>query len=83
MSHGERLLALLSWLVWGLHAAECVWRGEPWDLLWMCNVGGAMVALGWTLGSARWLSVAGCWLVVGVPRWALDLLGGGEVRAAS
>lgn len=78
-----RAMAAAAWLCWGVHAAECLWRGEPWDLLWMCNVGGALVALGWTARDARVLSVASCWLAVGTPLWALDLLGGGELRAAS
>lgn len=88
MSNGDRrkerlIVGTVAAALWAAHAAEGIARGEAADLLWMCNVAGALLAAGWWLGSPRAIAVSASWLALGVPLWALDLATGGEIRATS
>jgi hypothetical protein len=61
------------------HAAYHLARGEPWDLLWMCNVAPVLVGIGLLAGYAMWNAVGLLWLALGVPLWLLDLALGGAI----
>jgi hypothetical protein len=84
VSDGARRAAgLTSALLWGAHALDSLWLGQGADLLWMCNLGGLLLALGlWR--AAPWLvALSASWLVLGVPLWALDVLATGQTRLSS
>lgn len=79
----QHTIALLSVLAWGWHAMDSVRQNQPWDLLWMCNLGGLLLAAGWAARSPRTVAVAASWMALGVPLWALDLAAGAETRPSS
>lgn len=78
-----RALGAVALLCWGVHAADIVLRGDPADLLWICNLAGPLVGLGFVLERPALAGVGLLWLCFGTPLWVLDMLGGGEVIASS
>lgn len=78
------LLGFLALFGWAAHALDSLfWRGEPESLLWACNLGAFLAAVGLL---RRWPAVNGigvAWLAWGLPLWALDLALGGEFILSS
>src|SRR5258708_3371649 len=78
-----RWLGFLALIFYGIHAGFHIWHGHPWDALWVCNLGTALVGIGFLLGSPIWLGIGSLWLIVGFPFWILDLVSGGEFLPTS
>jgi hypothetical protein len=76
-------LGLLGGLFWGAHALDSVLLGQSADLLWMCNLGGLLLAVGLGQGAPRLVALSASWMVLGVPLWALDVLLTGQTRPSS
>jgi hypothetical protein len=73
----------LAALIWAAHALDSVWLGLAPDLLWMCNLGGLLLAVGLASRSPRLVALTASWMVLGVPLWALDVLLTGQTRPSS
>jgi len=65
----RRLLGLLPLAFFGAQGIHYWQTGEPGHMLWMCNIGNLLLALGLFLGKARLMRVAVIWLIPGVAVW--------------
>lgn len=65
----RRLLGILPLAFFGAQAIHYWQTGELGHMLWMCNVGNLLLALGLFLGKARLIRVAVIWLIPGVAVW--------------
>ncbi len=77
------LFAALAAVSFVVHGGNHLLRGEAHDLLWLCNVAPAVLAVGCAARRAGPVAVAVLWLTYGTPMWALDMLTGGEVIVTS
>ncbi len=64
-----RLLGFLPLAFFGAQAIHYWQTGEPGHVLWMCNIGNLLLALGLFLEDARLIRVAVIWLIPGVAVW--------------
>jgi hypothetical protein len=71
-----RVFAAIAALSFVLHGGNHVRRGEAHDLLWMCNVAPAILAVGCAMASPGLVAVAALWLAFGTPMWLLDVVTG-------
>lgn len=78
-----RILGILAMACYAIHAADSLHRGEPWNLLWACNLACLLVGLGLAGGWAGINAIGAVWLFFGIPMWLLDLANGGEFIATS
>jgi hypothetical protein len=78
-----RWLGLLGILLYVVHAAHLIARGEAGDLLWACLLGSLIVGFGMLLRLPVLNAVGFLWVAVGVVVWILYLAGGGELLATS
>ena len=76
---GLRSLALFSFACWFIHGVDLVLRGEVHDLLWLCNVAGALLAVGCWFRRPVLVAIPVLWLSYGTPLWILDMLTGSEI----
>ncbi|MBI4511412.1 MAG: hypothetical protein HY698_17395 [Deltaproteobacteria bacterium] len=73
------LWGALALLLYALHAANHIRRGEVHDLLWVCNVAPLILGIGCLARSAIGVAIPLLWLSFGTPLWLLDVLTGGEL----
>ena len=75
----KRALALLgavAFVSYLVHNGNHVLRGEPYDLMWFCNVSPLLLAIGCVWRKPLAVSVSLLWLLYGTPMWFLDLMTG-------
>ncbi len=75
------VLGVLALTIYVLHAANHLRLGTAHDLLWMCNLATAVLAIGCLARNATLVGMPMLWLSIGTPLWLMDLLHGGEVLA--
>lgn len=68
-----RLLGALALAGWSAHAGALVSREAPHALLWCCNLGALLVALGLLAGRPRLAGVGLLWVASGTPIWVVAL----------
>jgi len=78
-----RVLGIVAFVFYAIHATAHLYRGEPYDLLWACNVAAVLVALGLLLRNATLNAIGLLWLCFGTSLWILDLATGGEFLPTS
>lgn len=84
MSRGAfTLLGALPLFFFVLYLAAAAQRGRAADSLWMCHVANLVLATGIFVRRPRLVGIALAWIVLGIPLWALDMWGSGEVIPAS
>lgn len=66
-------------LAFVIHGGNHVRRGDPWDLLWLCNVAPVLLMVGCALRRPLPVQIALQWLAFGTPMWLLDLWTGADV----
>jgi len=66
-----RLLGLLPLIFFGLHARYYLEVGGLSHMLWMCNIGNLMLAIGLLLAWPPVIRLAVIWLLPGLPIWLL------------
>jgi hypothetical protein len=71
-------LGILAMVLYALHGAVHLLRGEPYDLLWGCHIAAVLVGLGLLLGNATINAIGLLWACFGFPLWLLDAATGGE-----
>ncbi len=64
-----RLLGLLPLGFFLVHALYYVYHGGLSHLLWMCNIGNLVLAMGLLLGRPALIRLAVFWLIPGLPLW--------------
>jgi hypothetical protein len=73
----------LALIIYLLHAGNHLRRGTPHDLLWICNLATALLAIGCLARRPTLVAIPLLWLAAGTPLWILDALAGSEVIATS
>src|SRR4030095_5259080 len=76
---------------WGLAALGCytihagfhIINGRPEEVLWMCQLGAALVGIGLLCSSSVTNGIGTLFLCVGTPLWLMYLAGGGEFYPTS
>ena len=78
---GQRLAASIVATVYALHVMSYITDpgGDLSNLLWLCNVGLLLIALGLTTSRTNILAVGFFWVLLGTPLWFVDVLSGGSV----
>ena len=69
-------LGCLSLVFYAVHAGYHVFDGHPENGLWMCHVAAVLVGVGLIVRSAALNAVGVLCLLVGLPLWIFDLVGG-------
>src|SRR3972149_3134011 len=69
-------LGCLSLVFYAVHAGYHVFDGHPENGLWMCHVAAVLVGVGLIARSAAANAIGVLCLLVGLPLWVLDLVGG-------
>jgi hypothetical protein len=64
---------------YGVHAGFHLLHGRPYDLLWACHIGSAIVGAGWLATSAVTNGIGTLLLCLGTPLWLMALADGSEV----
>lgn len=82
-SRALTLLGVLALAIYVLHTANHLRRGTPHDLLWVCNLATALLAIGCLARNATLAAIPLLWLSAGTPFWLLDAFAGSEVMATS
>ena len=70
-------------ICYAIHFVFNFCRGQLEDLLWVCHVGAALVAVGLLTSSATVNGLGALFLCLGTPLWLLDVAGGGEFNPTS
>lgn len=78
-----RWAGALLLLIYAVHGAIHLARGEASNMLWACNVGVLLIGAGCVLDRRMPIAVGVSWLVFGAPIWILDLCGDGELLVTS
>ncbi|MBI4347505.1 MAG: hypothetical protein HY553_11660 [Elusimicrobia bacterium] len=78
MPRSPRFWGWLSLAVWALHGVVSSWRGEPFNMLWACNVSCLLIGVGLLARVPLAHAVGLLWNVTGMPFWLVDLATGGE-----
>src|SRR5205823_5122117 len=78
-----RRLGALALVIWAAQVASHFARREPWDNLWLCNMGALLIALGALAPAALPLAIGVCWLGSGTLFWLIALTGGAELVPVS
>ncbi|HYO78224.1 MAG TPA: hypothetical protein VE010_17320, partial [Thermoanaerobaculia bacterium] len=73
-----RALGIVALLFYAVHAAVHLYRGEPYNLLWTCNVAALLVGLGLVWRNATLNAIGLLWSCFGTWLWLLDVATGGE-----
>lgn len=73
----------IALVCWAIHGAVHVWRGSASDLVWGCNVGALLIAVGLVACERSLVSTGTFWLAAGTPLWLMDLVFGGERLCSS
>lgn len=74
-----RVLGTLALAFFAIHAANHLRRGEPHDLMWICNLAPLVLGIGCVEESALLGALPFLWLSFGTPLWLLDISTGGEL----
>ena len=80
---GNLVLGLIAAIFYLIHATVHVIDGTIVDLLWACNLGCLIVALGMIFNRPWMFSIGFFWLTLGLPLWILDISTGGEYMPTS
>jgi hypothetical protein len=75
LSSGFRLLGLLPLLFFTLQANHYRRVGGIANMLWMCNIGNLVLAVGLFLSIPLLIRIAVIWLVPGLPVWLVFVVG--------
>lgn len=75
----SRLLGGLALAIYVLHTANHLAHGRAYDLLWVCNLATALLAIGCLARAPALAAISLLWLCVGTALWLLDAFTGGEV----
>lgn len=73
-----RFWGWVSLAVWALHAFTSFRRGEPFNMLWACNVSCLLIGVGLLARVPLAHAVGLLWNLTGMPFWLVDLATGGE-----
>lgn len=76
-------LGVLALSFSAVHGGYHLLQGRPHDVLWICTLAPALVGVGLLGAGPGWVGVGVLWLLVGLPLWLLDLVGGGEFLPTS
>ena len=76
---GLRLSGVLGVAFWFIHAVDSLWRGEPNNMLWCCNLAALFVGVSQVWPQPTLNAVGVLWFFWGVPIWVLELLTGGAL----
>ena len=63
---------------YAIHAGFHLLHGRPYDLLWACHIGAAIVGVGLLASSATVNGIGTLFLWLGTPLWLMEVAGGHE-----
>ncbi len=73
----------VSLAIWAIHGVHSLWRHEPYNIFWACNVSCLLIGIGLLKKVPLAHAVGLLWLTTGIPFWLVDIATGGEFIVTS